>query len=499
MESATSAATRPARPLRRAICARASPSAGRRRPDWTRDRAAVALLASLVALLVLFLLCLGYLGADRPGRQVALERDLARWPTQSQIERIELRDQDAVLVAHLDDGATVSVAYPANGAVTDDARRRRRTRRGAVVRVDQQGRKESIRTITTFLLPLMILANLFALLFVAGRAGGGGAGGDRDVRHAAQGGKGDARRSTGVTFDDVAGADEAVDRAAARSSTTCATRRATRAVGAVAAQGRAAVRPARLRQDADRPRGRGRGRRSVLLASRGAEFVESLVGVGAARVRDLFAKVREVAPAIVFIDELDAAGAPPRRRRLERRLATSASRRSTSCWSRSTASTSQPASSSSAPPTARTSSTRRCCAPGRFDRHVTVDQPDAEGRQQILELHARGKPIDPSVDFARARQAHAGLHRRRPGQRHQRGGAADRPRAARATIDEDLLDEAVQRVLHGPQRRGRVLTDAERERAAVHESGHAIVAAALGPRAGRPPRLDPRRAGAAWA
>ncbi|MFN2595227.1 MAG: cell division protein FtsH, partial [Actinomycetota bacterium] len=117
--------------------------------------------------------------------------------------------------------------------------------------------------------------------------------------------------------------------------------------------------------------------------------------------------------------------------------------------------------------------------PGRFDRHVTVEQPDSIGRKAILELHARGKPISPNVDFEY-------LARRTPGFSGAdlanviNEAALLTVRAGNPSIETDELEEAIQRVLSGPKRRGRVLSEEERHRAAYHESGHAILAAAAG-------------------
>jgi cell division protease FtsH len=210
----------------------------------------------------------------------------------------------------------------------------------------------------------------------------------------------------------------------------------------------------------------------------GAEFVESLVGVGAARVRDLFAKVREAAPAIVFIDELDAAarrrgaggssGGSDEREQTLNQLLVEIDGFDVSSGLVVIGATNRPDILDPA-----------VVRPGRFDRHVTVAQPDAQGREDILRLHARNKPVAPDVDMA-------GLAKRTPGFTGAdlanviNEAALLTVRGGKSLIEEDLLDEAVERVLHGPQRRGRVLSPAERERAAIHESGHAIVAAAEG-------------------
>ncbi|MFN2589037.1 MAG: ATP-dependent metallopeptidase FtsH/Yme1/Tma family protein, partial [Actinomycetota bacterium] len=211
----------------------------------------------------------------------------------------------------------------------------------------------------------------------------------------------------------------------------------------------------------------------------GAEFVESLVGVGAARVRDLFARVRAVAPAIVFIDELDAAarkrgaggsggGGSDEREQTLNQLLVEMDGFEVSSGIVVVGATNRPDILDPA-----------LLRPGRFDRHITVDQPDHDGRKEILMLHAAGKPIAASVDFDY-------LAKRTPG-----FSGADLAnvineaallslRSQKREVETPDLEEAIQRVLHGPKRRGKVLSEEERGRASYHESAHAIVAAALG-------------------
>jgi cell division protease FtsH len=444
------------------------------RPAWLRDRRLAGLVVSLLVLLALFAASLAFLQADRPGRALTLDQ-LSTLAERERIATAELRDHDAVVAGTLrEPGAPAfSVSYPASDAVTATLVERL-TRAGARVSVDAQPAKQAVQAVSTFLLPLVILANLFALLFVAGR--GGGAGVAEIESFGTMGDRGRTAAGTGVTFADVAGAGEAVgelrevvdylrdpDRYAA--------------VGAVPPKGVLLFGPP----------GTGKTLLARAVAGEagvpffsvaGAEFVESLVGVGAARVRDLFAQVRAAAPAIVFIDELDAAGrrrgggdsggGADEREQTLNQLLVEMDGFAVSAGIVVMGATNRPDILDPA-----------LLRPGRFDRHVTIDAPDAEGRRTILELHARGKPVAPGVDFGR-------LARRTPGftgadlANVVNEAALLAVRGGHAQVGSAELDEAVQRVLHGPQRRGRVLSEAERRRAAVHEAGHAVVAAAQG-------------------
>ena len=114
--------------------------------------------------------------------------------------------------------------------------------------------------------------------------------------------------------------------------------------------------------------------------------------------------------------------------------------------------------------------------PGRFDRQIAVDRPDLLGRKAILAVHAKGKPLGPDVDLDDRRPAHPRLHRRRPGQRDQRGRAAHRPAATAAASPTESLEEAIDRVIAGPERKTRAMSEKEKKVTAYHEGGHALVA-----------------------
>ncbi len=204
------------------------------------------------------------------------------------------------------------------------------------------------------------------------------------------------------------------------------------------------------------------------------------VGVGASRVRDLFEQAKANAPAIVFVDEIDAvgrhrgAGLGGGHDEREQTLNQLSSK-----W---TASTSRAASSSSPPPTADILDPA-LLRPGRFDRQIAVDRPDMQGRLEILKVHQKGKPVAPDVDLA-------AVARRTPGftgadlSNVLNEAALLTARSDKKLIDNQMLDEAIDRVVAGPQKRTRIMSDKEKKITAYHEGGHALVAA--------PPQLRPR-------
>ncbi|HEX7405204.1 MAG TPA: ATP-dependent zinc metalloprotease FtsH [Candidatus Nanopelagicaceae bacterium] len=213
----------------------------------------------------------------------------------------------------------------------------------------------------------------------------------------------------------------------------------------------------------------------------GSDFVEMFVGVGAARVRDLFNQAKENAPAIVFVDEIDAVGRQrgaglggghdEREQTLNQLLVEMDGFESNGSVIL-IAATNRPDVLDPA-----------LLRPGRFDRQIPVERPDLKGREAILKVHAKGKPISEDVELL----AYA---RRTPGftgadlANVLNEAALLTARQEQKVITNSALDEAIDRVMAGPQRKSRLMSEEERRVTAYHEAGHALVAYAL-------PHTDP--------
>jgi cell division protease FtsH len=206
----------------------------------------------------------------------------------------------------------------------------------------------------------------------------------------------------------------------------------------------------------------------------GSEFVEMFVGVGAARVRDLFQQAKTHAPCIVFIDELDAVGRQrgvqigavnDEREQTLNQLLVGLDGFEPNMGVVVLAATNRP-----------DVLDRALLRPGRFDRQVVLDAPDLEGRDAILKLHGRGKPLAPDVDLRKIAQETPGFSGADLANVINEAALLT-ARHNGTTIGQKDLEEAVEKVVAGPERKSRRLSPEDKRRVAYHEIGHALVAA----------------------
>ncbi len=204
----------------------------------------------------------------------------------------------------------------------------------------------------------------------------------------------------------------------------------------------------------------------------GSDFVEMFVGVGAARVRDLFETAKAHRPSLIFVDEIDAVGRQrgaglggghDEREQTLNQLLVEMDGFDPNSGVIMIAATNRPDVLDPA-----------LLRPGRFDRQIVVDAPDAKGREAILKIHSKGKPFDSEIDLA-------AISMRTPGftgadlANMLNEAALLAARRGRVKIVQDDMDEALDRVIAGPQRKSRVIDTKEREVIAYHEAGHAVV------------------------
>ena len=213
----------------------------------------------------------------------------------------------------------------------------------------------------------------------------------------------------------------------------------------------------------------------------GSEFVEMFVGVGASRVRDLFDQAKRNAPCIIFVDEVDAVGrhrgsglggGHDEREQTLNQILVEMDGFDSSTKVIVLAATNRPDILDPA-----------LLRPGRFDRRVVLDQPDINGRKAILEVHAKGKPLDQDVDLevvARQTPFFSGADLANL----VNEAALLSARRDKKAIGQEELEESIDRVQLGPERRSRVISQKEKEVVAYHEAGHALVARML-------PHADP--------
>ena len=387
---------------------------------------------------------------------------------EGRINDAKILEGQQVITGMLSDGRIYSVNYP-NSSEAENAIRTELATAGIDTTVDPQHGSPLIQTAVQIFLPVLLLGAI--LIYVLNRSQGGGG---RVMQFGRSKAKLVTKDQPKTMFTDVAGVDEAIEELEEVKDYLKSPAKF-QAMGAKIPRGVLLFGPP----------GTGKTLLARAVAGEagvpffsisGSDFVEMFVGVGAARVRDLFEQAKAAAPAIVFIDEIDAVGRhrgaglggghDEREQTLNQLLVEmdGFDQRSTVILM---AATNRPDILDPA-----------LLRPGRFDRQVVIDRPDLEGRKAILRVHARGKPFDDTVDLDV-------IARRTPGFTGAdlanviNEGALLAARRGKTAIAMPEIEEAIDRVMAGPERKTRVMDAQEKRLIAYHEGGHALVAHVL--------------------
>jgi cell division protease FtsH len=436
-----------------------------------RDRLSTFLLIASLALLVAFFSLLGSLSSEGSGRKVALSA-VTGLASGELLRSATLLDYDHQVVVETRGDLLLYADYPGSDAATQELLRSL-SNAGTRVEVNPQSGKEARVIVVQFLIPILLLVCLFSFFMrqVADDSGGIGA-------FSAFGGKGKRRKKgekAPITFDSVAGAGEALaELKEIRDFLDDPSKYL--AMGAAAPKGVLLVGPPGTGKTLLARATAGEADAAFFSAS-GAEFVESLVGVGAARIRDLFAKARKSAPSIIFIDELDAAGRKrgagvgqgnDEREQTLNQLLVEMDGFGGDAGVCVMGATNRPDILDPA-----------LLRPGRFDRQVVIDVPDVHGRFEILELHAKGRAFADGVDLYEIAKLCPGFSGAELANLVNEAALLS-VREGRGEIDQPTLEEAIDRVVAGPAKKSHVLTEDERWTIAIHEAGHAVATRSIG-------------------
>jgi cell division protease FtsH len=392
------------------------------------------------------------------------------------VKQAKIVDRDQRLELTLKDGARATGAGNATKIQSDYVEARQRdivdlldSHPPSVDYTDSVPHQNALVTILLSFLPIVILAAL--ILFFFNQMQGGGS---RVMQFGKSKAKLISKDTPKTTFQDIAGADEAVEELQ-EIKEFLENPAKFQAIGAKIPKGVLLYGPP----------GTGKTLLARAVAGEagvpfysisGSDFVEMFVGVGASRVRDLFEQAKANAPAIVFVDEIDAVGrhrgaglggGHDEREQTLNQLLVEMDGFDVKGGVILIAATNRPDILDPA-----------LLRPGRFDRQIAVDRPDLQGRFRILEVHAKGKPIDASIDllsFARRTPGFTGADLANV----LNEAALLTARSDKKLIDAEALDEAIDRVVAGPQKRTRIMSDKEKKITAYHEGGHALVAASL--------------------
>ncbi|SDQ59552.1 ATP-dependent zinc metalloprotease FtsH [Thermostaphylospora chromogena] len=426
--------------------------------------------------IVVLLLLVTTMWSDDGNFEKADTSTVVSWIEEGRVSNAKIIDKDQRIEVTLDDGKRYYSSWVSGQGVQlaqklEAAQDANQLPKGYTVEVPQEN---FLLSLLVSFLPIILLILIF--LFIFNQMQGGGS---RVMNFGKSKAKLITKDTPKTTFADVAGADEAIEELQEIKEFLQAPAKF-QAIGAKIPKGVLLYGPP----------GTGKTLLARAVAGEagvpfysisGSDFVEMFVGVGASRVRDLFEQAKANAPAIIFIDEIDAVGrhrgaglggGHDEREQTLNQLLVEMDGFDVKGGVILIAATNRPDILDPA-----------LLRPGRFDRQVTVDRPDLEGRKGILRVHARGKPFAENVDLEV-------IARRTPGFTGAdlanviNEAALLTARANQKLITMDVLEEAIDRVMAGPERKSRVMSDEEKKIIAYHEGGHALVAHAL-------PNADP--------
>ncbi len=435
----------------------------------TRNRSSIIYLLLFIAIIVM----VAYNFQQNASAQEMLPINKMAGDIQSGIVKRIIGDDDRLLVVYADGSERTSHKEPeatlidqlkALGVTADQL-----NSNNLSIEVKPPSAWLGIATALGYILPFIILAGVFWFVFRQAQGSNNAA---------MSFGKSRARMFTGdqptVTFDDVAGVEEAkeelwevVEFLREPEKFIALGARIPKGVLLVGAPGTGKTLMAKaVSGEAGVP----------FFSISGSEFVEMFVGVGASRVRDLFDQAKRHSPCIVFVDEIDAVGrqrgaglggSHDEREQTLNQMLVEMDGFETDTNVIIVAATNRPDILDPA-----------LLRPGRFDRRVILDRPDIRGREAILEVHVKGKPLGPDVDLgvlARSTPGFVGADL----ENMVNEGAILAARRDKKVIGQSEMEEAIERVIAGPERKSRLISAEEKRIVAYHEAGHAVVMNAL--------------------